>query len=403
MSNESNKNNRKPRSKANGEGTIYTTMKNGKTYYKATITIGVDDNGKLIRKSFCSYKKQDVIKRMTDCKHKLDNGLLEKDNDYTVERWFHDWLFLYRVHDLKDTTFTKYDSLYRNHVLGSQIGSIKLSDLRATHLQAYYKTLLDKGIGANIIRTVNKHLGTSINLALKQGLVMRNYCDLVTLPKAEKGKSEVIKCFSTDEQKQLIASLDGNRNKPLYLTALGCGLRLGEIIGLKWEDIDFTKETISINRAVSNIAKVEADGTRNWSILEHTPKTDTSIRTIPIPKTLVIALKQHKQTQNKEKLKNGELYQNNDLVFCTELGNYFDTRNLTRSYERHLKKIGIPYRNFHSLRHTYATRLFENDVPIKTVQSLLGHKDITTTMNIYTHVMPEKMTTEVQCLNSILL
>ena len=89
-------------------------------------------------------------------------------------------------------------------------------------------------------------------------------------------------------------------------------------------------------------------------------------------------------------------------MFCTEYGNYFDTRNLTRSYTRHLKKIGLPYRNFHSLRHTYATRLFENNVPIKTVQSLLGHKDIATTMNIYTHVMPEKMTNEVQCLNKIL-
>ncbi|WP_190283358.1 tyrosine-type recombinase/integrase [Cellulosilyticum sp. WCF-2] len=116
---------------------------------------------------------------------------------------------------------------------------------------------------------------------------MRNYCDLVTLPKAEKKDDEVIKCFSETEQKTLIASLEGNRNKPLYLTALGCGLRLGEIIGLKWEDIDFKKETISIKRAVSNIAKVKSDGTREWGVIEHTPKTETSVRTIPIPKTLV--------------------------------------------------------------------------------------------------------------------
>ena len=241
-----------------------------------------------------------------------------------------------------------------------------------------------------------------MNLVLKQGLVMRNYCDLVTLLKALKKDDEIIRCFSVEEQKALIASLDGNRNKALYLTALGCGLRLGELIGLKWEDIDFTAETISIKRAISNIAKVENDGTRTWSIVEHTPKTETSMRTIPMPKSLVTALKLHRVAQNKEKLKHGELYTDYNLVFCTECGNYFDTRNLTRSYTRHLKKIDMPYRNFHSLRHTYATRLFENNVPIKTVQSLLGHKDIVTTMNIYTHVMPEKMTNEVQCLNSIL-
>ena len=145
---------RKPRSKANGEGTIYSTTKNGKPYYKATLTIGTDENGKLIRKSFCSYKKQEVIKRMNEYKHKLDNGLLEKNNSYTVETWFHTWLFDFRVHDLKETTFAKYDSLYRNYIKSSEIGSIALSDLRATHLQAYYKNLLDKGIGANIIRTV---------------------------------------------------------------------------------------------------------------------------------------------------------------------------------------------------------------------------------------------------------
>ena len=393
---------RKPRSKANGEGTIYTTTKNGKPYYKATLTVGTDENGKLIRKSFCSYKKQEVIKRMNDCKHKLDNGLLEKDNSYTVETWFHTWLFDFRSNDLKDTTFTKYDSIYRNYIKGSKIGSIALSDLRATHLQAYYKSLSEKGVSPNIIRTINKHLGTSMNLALKQGLVMRNYCDLVTLPKASKKDDEIIRCFSVEEQKALIASLEGNRNKALYLTALGCGLRLGELIGLKWEDIDFTTETISIKRAISNIAKVENDGTRTWSVVEHTPKTETSIRTIPMPKSLVAALKLHRVAQNKEKLKHGELYTDYNLVFCTECGNYFDTRNLTRSYTRHLKKIDMPYRNFHSLRHTYATRLFENNVPIKTVQSLLGHKDIATTMNIYTHVMPEKMTNEVQCLNSIL-
>lgn len=171
---------------------------------------------------------------------------------------------------------------------------------------------------------------------------------------------------------------------------------------MKWEVIDFKKKTLSIKRAVSNIAKVKSDGTREWRVIEHTPKTETSIRTIPIPKTLVKALKQHKTEQSKEHLKHGDLYSNYGLVFCTEIGNYFDTRNLTRSYTRHLKKIGLPYRNFHSLRHTYATRLFENNVPIKTVQALRGHKDIATTMNIYTHVMPEEMTNEVQCLNKIL-
>lgn len=152
---------------------------------------------------------------------------------------------------------------------------------------------------------------------------------------------------------------------------------------------------------ITNIAKVKSDGTRSWSVVEHTPKTLFSIRTIPIPTSVTNELKLHKERQDKEKEKNVEIYEDNDLVFATETGNYIDTRNLTRSYERALAKANIPYRNFHSLRHTYATRLFEKDVPVKTVQALMGHKDITTTMNIYTHVIPEKKAAEVQCLNDI--
>ena len=101
---------------------------------------------------------------------------------------------------------------------------------------------------------------------------------------------KLLNAFRGLEQKILINSPEGNRNKPLYLTALGCGLGLGALIGLKWEDIDFKKETISIKRAVSNIAKIKSDGTREWGVIEHTPKTETDIRTIPIPRTLVKAL-----------------------------------------------------------------------------------------------------------------
>ena len=131
------------------------------------------------------------------------------------------------------------------------------------------------------------------------------------------------------------------------------------------------------------------------------PKTKSSIRTIPIPSNVSKELKRHKKQQDKEILKHGDLYQKNGLVFCTELGNYIDTRNLTRSYARALAKADIQHKKFHSMRHTYATRLFEADVPIKTVQKLMGHSDITTTMNIYTHVMPEKMTEDVQKLNRL--
>ena len=306
-----------------------------------------------------------------------------------------------QLNDLKDTTFTKYDSLYRNHIKGSAIGKIKLSNLRADDLQKHYNTLLEQGTSLKVIKTINKHLKSCLTKAFKEGIIVRNYCDMVTLPKPQQESKEGIHYFTLDEQKAFIASLDKHRNRALFILAFGAGLRLGELIGLKWKDVDMNNNTVSINQAVSNIAKVKSDGTRSWSVIEHTPKTLSSIRTIPIPTLVTAALEYHKERQDKEKEKNKRIYEDSGLVFATETGNYIDTRNLTRSYERALAKANIPYRNFHSLRHTYATRLFEKDVPVKTVQSLMGHKDIATTMNIYTHVMPEKKAAEVQCLNDI--
>ena len=392
---------KKPRSKANGEGTIWTEKRNNKTYYRGACVIGYDDKGKPLRKLFSSYKKQEVIDKMAEYKTQMNSGLTSSDDKITLEEYFRKWLFNYRVNDLKDTTFTKYDSLYRNHIKGSTIGKIKLSKLRADDLQKHYNTLLEQGVSLNVIKTVNKHLKSCLNKALKEGIITRNYCDMITLPKQQQAAEEEIHYFTLEEQKAFIASLDKHRNRALFILAFGAGLRLGELIGLKWKDVDLDNNTISINQAVSNIAKVKSDGTRSWSVVEHTPKTLSSIRTIPIPTSVSNELKLHKERQDKEKEKNMEIYEDNDLVFATETGNYIDTRNLTRSYERALAKANIPYRNFHSLRHTYATRLFEKDVPVKTVQALMGHKDITTTMNIYTHVIPEKKATEVQCLNDI--
>lgn len=393
---------RKPRSKANGEGTIYTTTKNGKLYYKATLTIGVNDEGKLIRKSFCSYKKQEVLNRMAEYKTQLNNGLISSDDKITLEQWFHTWLFEFRINELKDTSFERYEGIFRNYIKGSILGKKKLSDIRTAHIQSYYNTLAEQGKSTNTIKTLNKTLKTCLNDALKQGYIVKNYCSLVTMPKSDiKEKEHDITFFTTEEQQRFIATLDKNRNRMLFILALGSGLRLGELMALKWDNVDMVNNTLSVTHAISRISKVGKDGSRTWSVLEHDPKTKSSIRTIPLPINIVKELKKHKAEQDKEILKNGELYQKNNLVFCTELGGYLDTRNLTRSYARALAKAGIEHKKFHSMRHTYATRLFENDVPIKTVQSLMGHNDITTTMNIYTHVTPEKMTDEVQKLNSI--
>ena len=135
--------------------------------------------------------------------------------------------------------------------------------------------------------------------------------------------------------------------------------------------------------------------------MEQLPKTKHSIRTVPIPINIISRLKDHRLEQNKNRLKLGEAYFNNDYVFANDLGYVLDDKKPGRNLNSILKKLGIEPMKFHALRHTYATRLFEADVPPKTVQVLMGHSDISITLDIYTHVMEDTKLEAVEKLNEI--
>ncbi|MBE6064703.1 tyrosine-type recombinase/integrase [Clostridium cochlearium] len=390
---------KKSRNKANGEGTIYTEKRNGKNYYRGQISLGYDDKGKLIRKSFSSYSKQEVIQKMNEYQYKNNVGILPSDDKITLQQWFKTWLYEFRVNDLKPSSFERYEGIYRKYILNSPIGKITLSELRAKDLQAYYNTLSSNGISANVINTINGFLYTCLESALKQNYIPKNYCKLVILPKVI--KEDKFTVFTLEEQDIFLNAIQGNKYEVAFKLALGTGIRLGELLGLKWSDIDFKNNTVSISRAIKRVTLIDDNGKRSSQILEQLPKTKTSIREIPIPSTIIEALKQHQDKQLLIKKENKDLYNDNDYIFCDKLGNPLDPKRMPRNFKSILKKAGLKDIKFHSLRHTYATRLFEVGVPIKTVQALMGHSDITTTMNIYTHVMPEQKAKAVEKIDNL--
>jgi len=177
-------------------------------------------------------------------------------------------------------------------------------------------------------------------------------------------------------------------------------------LGLKWPDIDFENKELYVKRSIKQVAIISADGQREYKTIEQIPKTKNSMRTVPIPTTLIPVLKEHRNRQKEEKLKAGEAYLNDlesGYVFTTESGNTIDARNLQRTYKRLLEKADIPYKKFHAIRHTFATKLFERGIPLKTISELLGHSDISVTADIYTHVMPKEKTNAVEKLNDLFL
>lgn len=380
-------------------------IRNGKKYYMLRIDLGRDSEGKRVRKTFYGLNKKDAEAKLEKYKNGLNSGLSTDYDKLTLGHVCKLWLFEKIKNTVKPSTFERYEGVYRLYVNNSPLYPIKLKDLKSLDIQRYYNELFNKGKSSSVIKNLNKLIKAFLNYCVNEGYIIRNYCTgkSITIPESNsvnETKKDDITVFTLDEQNQFINAVQSHRLKALFLLDLGTGLREGEILGLRWSDIDFENYTLSVERAIKGVTLIEGNK-RKYHLIEQTPKTKNSIRTIPFPENLVPVLKKYELRQKEEQIKAGSLYTKNDYVFCTELGLPIDPRNLRRAYERVLKNNNIPYKKFHSLRHTFATRLFENDVPLKTVQMLLGHSNINITANIYTHVMPPEKFKAIDKINSI--
>lgn len=384
--------------RANGEGSI--TFYSSRNCYRGQLTIGIDEKGKAKRKSFYGKTKKEVKEKMDN--YKLLNPIGSAAiNEYTVATWFNYWIWNIKKRDIKPTTFARYESVYRTHIEGSEIANIPLYKLKLNNIQAYYNKLLDNGTPIATIKQINSKLKTCLDSAEKNNYIEKNYCKLVEIPTDTKDKK--IEVFSMDQQKQFAEAVKGHKLELLFLTALCTGLRIGEISGLKWSDIDFDNHTLTVNRTVERVALFDKDGKRHYETIEQTPKTSNGFRTVPIVSYIFNSLLEHKVQQDaiKREIPNFNEY---DLVFCDKKGYYLNPNSIGGAFHRIQNKMNIPkdeHIKFHGLRKTFATRLFEKGVPPKTVQTLLGHSDIEITLNIYTQVMENKKVEAINELESI--
>lgn len=385
--------------RANGEGTILPYKVNGvQKGWRTSIMVGFKPNGKPDRKQFYGKTQKEVKEKLEEYKRKISMGILNEEK-IILQDWFYTWLFDYRKQDLKPKSFDRYYGIYKNYVNNTTLGKIKLCDLRTTHLQRHYNNLLNQGVTPTTIKQLNTNLKTCLGEAERQGYILKNWCKLVTLPKIEDNKE--IKVLTKEEQSKFLEAIKGHELELLFILALGTGLRLGELLGLKWCDIDFKNNELTVQRSIQRVPIFEGDKIVKYEVIEQTPKTKNSNRTLPIPINIINKLKKYKKEQNQLILYIGEGYSNNNYILCDKLGNIIDEKKPGRNLKSILKKLEIEPMKFHALRHTYATRLFEAGVPPKTVQHLMGHADIQTTMNIYTHVMKSEKLEAVDKINKL--
>ena len=180
-------------------------------------------------------------------------------------------------------------------------------------------------------------------------------------------------------------------------------MRRGEIIGLKESDLDLKHDEIHIRRTVATITVFDADNNKSKQTIIQIPKTKNLVRDIPLPKSLKPIFKKALILKTEERFRAGESYnmENQEFIFLSALGNFINAGNIDKTWSKYLKSLKIPHKKFHALRHTYATKQFENNIPLKTVSMLLGHSDISMTANIYTHVLKKQKEKSVDILEII--
>jgi integrase len=279
---------------------------------------------------------------------------------------------------VRRSTYVRYEGLVRNHINPS-IGRMKLKGLTPTHVRSLYRKKLDSGLAPRSVNYIHVTLHKALEQAVLDGLVPRNVSEGVKAPQV---REEEIKPLSPTQVRALLAAAREDRLEGLYVLAIHTGLRQGELLGLKWTDIDFNSGTLSVQRSL------DADGTFN------PPKRNKSRRTVKLTLQAMDALRLHRKRQNEERLKAAK-WEDHSLVFPNRAGKPMDHNNLYhRDFKSLLKRAQLWSEDkdkrftFHSLRHTCATLLLSKNVNPKIVQEMLGHATITQTMDTYSHVMP---------------
>jgi integrase len=353
--------------RANREGSIYR-RRDGR--WVASISL---DHRR--RKSFYGRTREDVGRKLTIALKEHQDGLPVIGERQTVGNYLASWLAAVEP-ALRPRTFIRYEQLLRIHAV-PYIGRLPLARLAPQHLQRLYADRLSAGLSPTTVTHLHAVLHKALGQAAKWGQTPRNVADLVTKPRMA---SQDMRTLAPDEARALLDAARNERLEGLYVLALNTGMRQGELLGLRWRDVDLERATIAVRASLQRV---------RGAFVFSEPKTARSRRQILVTESVITALRRHRIVQAEERLRAGSAWQDNDLVFPDRYGQPIHATDLTRgAFYPLLQRAGLSRIRFHDLRHSAATLLLGQGVHPKVVADMLGHSTIAITIDLYSHTTP---------------
>ena len=336
-----------------------------------------------------------------------DTGIHARGHALTVEEWLGHWLDTIASAKVAPLTLAGYRQKLAHHVI-PRIGRVRLEQLDAEHLEETYRAAALAGLAPATVLQVHRILARALKVAHQRGRAPRNVALLVDAPSVQRG--EVLP-LTAAEARRVLAAATGRREAARWSVALALGLRQGEALGLTWDDVDLDAGTVTVRRQLQRLrpehgcpapSRCSGRSPRKCPasvpgrLVLRTTKTRKSRRTIALPETLRGALREHRQEQLAERLEEGPNWvgfdqdgQRVQLVFCHRNGRAWEPKADYQRWVALVETAGVRRARLHDARHTAATLMLLQGVPAKVVSEILGHSQITLTLDTYSHVVPE--------------
>lgn len=346
------------------------------------------------QKSIYGKSEEEVKDKLKKIIANITLGTYFEPSKIKVQEWLKYWLFEYKKKKLKPKTFESYNQIIECYI-NPVLGSLTIDKLNPILIQQEINNIKKS---ARTVKYTHTILKMSLKHAVSTELILKNPADNISLPSENKKE---IKILDKTDLKKFMDHIRSHKLGPAFHLAITTGMRRGEILALRWKDIELESGLIKVRRNMDRV-KVFNENENVYKLVEGTPKTKRSNRVLPILPDTKTLLKSHYTRQKIEKVRLGEKYIDDGYVFCNKNGTPLSPRNFAKHFYKVLKDADIPHTNFHSLRHTFASYGLENGMELKVISELLGHSSIAITADIYTHVSINKKKIELDKLNQIL-